>query len=71
MGTARRCPKCSGKISAYTEVWSSSIEFCVDNMGLPEIDGTLLPGSPEYVIATCGICGHKWRLKRVSQITDL
>ena len=66
-----RCSKCNKPPSSYTELWNGhSIEFLVDENGLIEEDGNLEPGDPCCVFAECD-CGHSWKLRGVSQITQL
>lgn len=68
----RRCPKCGGSIQWYTEVWTGHvIDFDAGEDGEPEPTGFLNEGSPDHVQATCGKCHHKWKLRGVTQITEL
>jgi hypothetical protein len=56
---------------SYTELWEGhSIEFSVDALGNPEDNGVLVEGAPYAVEAICR-CGHRWRLRGVTQITDI
>lgn len=66
-----KCPKCrSTRPESYTEMWTDhGISF--DAMdGVPSEEGWMQEGNPSYVVAHCG-CGHIWRLKGISQITEL
>jgi len=66
-----RCPKCNAHPTIYVELWHNhTITFGTDASGQPEPDGNMQEGSPYGVEATC-TCGHRWRLTRVTQITDL
>lgn len=68
----RRCPKCRGFVSHFSEIWDGhSIEFDADESERPEAEGVLCEGSPVKVIAHCAECGHAWRLRGVVQITEL
>jgi len=68
----RRCPRCRGNPSFYTEVWEGhTIEFEADKEGFPSDTGYLNPGNPYRVTARCSKCGYNWRLRGVGQITDL
>lgn len=66
----RRCPKCKGAPSSYTEVWENYLEFNAVN-GIPEEEGYLHPGHATSVKAHCSKCGHNWKLKMITQITEL
>ena len=67
----RTCPKCRGPIAYYTEVWNSfAIEFEAVG-GIPEKKGTTIIGDPAWVEATCSLCLHHWRLRGITQITEL
>jgi hypothetical protein len=66
-----RCPKCSQRPIEYIEVWRGhSIRFGIDDSGAPEERGNLHDGEPYSVEAECA-CGNRWKLKGVTQITDL
>jgi hypothetical protein len=69
-----RCTKCraEGQDVLLREHWSDHvIEFDQNADGTVEPEGILLDGSPYKVIAVCGLCGHRWRLRGIGQITDL
>lgn len=65
-----KCSKCRSKNLYFTELWKDhSIEFDI-------VDGKLEgysmePGYPYKVEATCKECGHSWRLRGITQITEL
>lgn len=68
----RRCPKkgCRGRITRLKERMVGWEHFAVDVQGRLEAlgpDGDHL--AP--VLATCGSCGHEWRLRGVRDITEL
>lgn len=68
----RKCPKCGGKQpDYYVELWTDhAVYFYADASGRPEKEGSLTEGEPHYVDAVCK-CGHRWRLRGISQITEL
>lgn len=68
-----KCPRCGGRPGAYLEFWTAcTVEFLVTAAGAPQKDGNVCPGVPAgRVDATCDGCGHRWRLRGVSQITEL
>lgn len=68
-----RCPKCRSMPDSFKEIWNySGITWSVSSEGLPEkVTGHDLGGDPAGVEATCGKCGHFWKIRNVSQITDL
>ena len=68
----RKCPKCRGIPSYYTEIWDKALGFKSDENGFPEKEGS--PGgygSSDQVIATCGQCGNNWRLTKIRDMDDL
>jgi len=66
----RICPKCKSIPIYYTELWkNSTIEFTVLESQIEE-EGICSPGQPYGVEAQCD-CGHRWKLKKITQITDL
>lgn len=67
----RKCPKCKGKIAEYMERMYGYISWDVNNDGQPTNDGIQNPGEPCGVWATCGDCGHIWKLKGIHQIDNL
>ncbi len=67
-----RCPKCGGLPGEYQEVWNGhGLSFDADAKGRPEQVGYTYEGSPDHVLACCAKCGHGWRLKGVTQITEV
>lgn len=71
MSEPRRCPRCRNLPSVYIEMWAGhTIEFDADENGRPEAEGYLREGEPHHVEARCR-CGHMWRLRGVTQITEL
>ena len=65
-----RCPRCRKRPTTYTEIWDGTIQFDVDEHGVPEEKGNLEWGKPCSVEAECK-CGHAWKLRGVTQITEL
>ena len=66
----KRCPKCKQAPVYYTELWKDTvIEFDIVDGEISE-QGICNPGQPYGVEALCR-CGHKWKLKGVSQIGDI
>lgn len=68
-----KCPKCGSPPIQYREVWGGKeYQFCVKG-GEIEEHGYVMEPDPEYVIAECGNpkCNHTWRLRGVSQITEI
>ena len=66
-----RCPKCGSRPDHYREFYSKmGTEFDARSDGTPEPVGFHFEGLPRSVLAVCGQ-GHHWRLRGVSQITDL
>lgn len=65
------CPKCKSTDLTLTELWKNhSIQFQYRN-GKIIYKGNLEPGDPYKVEAFCNDCNHEWRLKKVTQITDV
>lgn len=67
------CLKCGSPIREIIEGWGSSIHFerCPET-GKISLEGHIDSGSPDgKVYAQCWECGHQWRLRGVSTITDL
>jgi len=69
----RKCPKCKRLPTYYTEFFKDhSIGYFTDIDG--EVYGeqtvSMHPGDPYCVYAHCE-CGYKWKLKGISQITDV
>jgi hypothetical protein len=67
----RRCPKCGGLPSQYTEFWQGSSMTFEASDGMPEREGILEPGVPCCVYATCSRCYDFWRLKEITDINLL
>lgn len=68
---AKVCGKCGNNPMWYIEVWSGfTISFSIDNDGYVMNDGEQAVGNPTHVEAVC-LCGHRWRLKKINQITEL
>lgn len=65
-----RCGKCGGLPVRYIEVWHNHVIFFEANGGVPEDEGYLEMGDPHHVEAECS-CGHRWRLRKVFQITQV
>ena len=64
------CPKCGRIPYLLQELWTGhSIEFLIDSEGREE-EGILCEGCPQSVVAWCN-CGHKWTLRKITQIIDL
>jgi hypothetical protein len=65
------CPKCRKSNLTLTEVWRGhSTEFNylngkINNNRANEV------GNPYKVMATCNECNYYWKLKGVTQVTDL
>jgi hypothetical protein len=67
----RKCPKCGSTPTSYLEMWTAhGIQFDADDQGVPDAEGYMVDGNPDYVQANCD-CGHSWRLRGISQITEL
>lgn len=69
-----RCPKCKAKGSSIVlqELWRDHvIEFDQRDDGTVEAKGILKEGSAYGVQAWCLECQKKWRLRGVTQITNL
>ena len=66
----RKCPKCKSTPESYTEMWTNHAINFDAKCGVPDEIGYLSDGHPYCVYANCE-CGHSWRLRGVSQITDL
>ena len=64
-----RCPKCHKYPVLYREYVECHAEFAVNENGWPEEEGTNSEKSYFKLEAVCG-CGHSWRIKNATQITD-
>lgn len=68
----RMCPKCRGIPVSYIELWKNhAIEFDVNENGIVSSEGCLSDGYPYCVEAICRECGHRWRLRGVTQIVGV
>lgn len=66
------CPKCRSQADYLTEIWAGhGIEFHFDKNGEIEEKGNIEPGQPDHVLAKCSCCCHEWKLRGVTQITEL
>ena len=66
-----KCPKCKKSELVLSELWMNhSVRFIYDN-GEIIVDGNLEPGDPYRVEAFCENCGHSWKLRNVTQVTDI
>ena len=66
-----KCPKCKQSPLLFREIWTSfGIEFYVADDGTAELEGCKTDGVPDNVEAECN-CGHCWRVRGVTQITEL
>jgi hypothetical protein len=64
------CPKCRKEPIQLVEHWTGHIiEFSVKN-GMVDQEGNKEMGDPDHVVAVCG-CGHTWRVRGISQITEI
>ena len=67
-----KCPKCKSAPAYLEEFWvDHSIQFDINDAGEISEVGILCPGVPSHVVAVCDSCEHTWRLRNVSQITEL
>jgi hypothetical protein len=69
-----RCRKCKaeGEDIVLREHWTDHvIEFDQNADGTVEAEGILLEGSPNMVRAYCTKCQHRWKLRGITQITNL
>ena len=65
-----KCPKCRSIPESFMEFWKNhTISFGVTDGKVDEM-GYLDVGEPDYVEANC-TCGHYWKLKGISQITEV
>ena len=64
------CPKCKSSDLILTELWKNhSIQWHLNGETLGK--GNAEPGDPYRVEAFCNECNHEWRLRGVTQITDV
>ncbi|MDR2782553.1 MAG: hypothetical protein LBB48_01690 [Treponema sp.] len=64
-----KCSKCGGAPSFYKEIWSGAVMmFDAETF---ESYGNEDYGDPYCVQAICGKCGHIWRIRGITQITDI
>lgn len=72
MRTPIRCPQCRSISLELIELWKDhSIIWQQDDQGLISSKGILEPGNPYRVEAECRDCKHTWKVRRITQITDL
>ena len=65
------CPRCRKADLTLTELWRGhSVQFSYKD-GKIVGKGNLEVGDPYKVEAFCNDCNHEWRLKRVTQISDI
>jgi hypothetical protein len=70
MKTIPKCPKCKKEPISYIELLNDfSTTFDVYS-GVLQYEGIHEMGLPYCVYAECN-CGHRWRLKSVSQINEI
>ncbi|HFQ4886663.1 hypothetical protein [Vibrio parahaemolyticus] len=65
-----KCPKCGGSPNAYQEVSLQVHEFAVDH-NMVEEKGELESSDILHVIAVCGNCDYRWKLRGITQIIDI
>ena len=64
------CPKCKSSDLILTELWKNhSIQWHLNGETLGK--GNAEPEDPYRVEAFCNECNHEWRLRGVTQITDV
>ena len=69
---AIKCPKCKKRVNMFCEIWDGAqIEFTTSEDKYFKPVGHLQTGDPSAVIGNCSNCGHSWKLRGVTQITDL
>ena len=71
----RKCPKCRNNVMGYQEVFEQVIDWDADQNGFPSMTDENCSaiesgGNPVCVFGWC-LCGHKWRVRGVTQITDI
>ena len=65
------CPKCKGTDLHLKEVWTGHyVNFDYKN-GIILGKGNLECGDPYKVVAFCNNCYHEWRLKGITQISEV
>ncbi len=66
-----RCPRCRKPPVRYVEWWDGFTMSFDTRAGVPESEGYKHDGYPSgKVVAECA-CGHEWRVRGVSQVTQL
>lgn len=67
------CRKCKSKDLMITEVWTGSTIVWEQMDGKFDMsDGTLHPdGDPYKVEAKCKKCKHRWKIRKINQITGI
>jgi hypothetical protein len=67
----RRCPKCGATAAYFNELWiDHAIVFDSDDGFYDGREGIIKEGRPYGVEAICQE-GHTWRLRGITQITEL
>lgn len=69
-----KCPKCRAKGSsvALNELWNGGgLHFDQNDDGSISDKGIVSEGGPVGVEGICLSCGHIWKIRGVSQITEL
>ena len=67
-----KCPRCKSEEIELIEIWNgSSISFMLEGMMVDLNDGYKAYGYPVRVEAKCTDCEHQWKLRNITQITDL
>lgn len=67
-----KCPKCQSNNLLLIEVWKDHEITWEQKDGIfDRRDGNIEPGDPYKVEAECRNCGHKWRIRKALQITDI
>ena len=71
--TKIKCPKCKNKKDFdLVEVYSGhTITWEVLDGKFDKNDGNKEMGDPSHMEATCGDCGHRWRIRGALQVTDV
>lgn len=65
-----RCPRCSGVPSELIERWGGFTTTFDYDGERRSAEGYHSEGDPQAVHARC-VCGHRWAIRGVTQITDL
>ena len=70
----KKCPLCHSLIDQFQEMWrDADIFFETDKDGYPNEQKGILEGrrEPYAVYGICRECRYRWKLRGVTQITDL